>query len=189
MDARTLAARDSSGELAQVLQLVRSSRPRSLLHFHGALNKHRTTYFCGYLRPADSDAFHMRRTCSPTNRPWATSASPIMHRGISKVRTGRARVKLSKALQEALLAADASSGAGMKVESVGCGLCDAVLNSSGTERPQSPKEQSPDALLPSTKRTLDDIDPLTTKRARLATDAQQPMQTTLQQPKPKPSLP
>ncbi|TPX14894.1 uncharacterized protein E0L32_005003 [Thyridium curvatum] len=98
-----------------------------------------------------------------------------MNGGISKTRTRRSGVRLSKALQETLLAAVARAGA---------------------EPPQSPEEQSPvgrylpwDALLQSTKRSLDatfDIDPLPAKRAR-----QQPPigngrpEQAAEQPKPK----
>lgn len=96
-------------------------------------------------------------------------------------------MKLSRALQETLLAAVASADA---------------------ELPQSFEEQSPvrrdlpqNAFLQSTKRPLDatfDVDPWPAKRARLTrTDEQQPgawnkkpeqaVETTLQQPKPRPS--
>ncbi|KAK0748559.1 hypothetical protein B0T21DRAFT_344204 [Apiosordaria backusii] len=100
-----------------------------------------------------------------------------MNRGISKSRSRRSRVNLSKALQETPLAAITKSSAG-----VNGGI------------PQ-------DALRQPTKRSLDvtsDIDPLPAKRARLTqTDTQQsgleeeiseqPDKPTLQQPKPRPS--
>ncbi|KAI5918409.1 hypothetical protein F4810DRAFT_575963 [Camillea tinctor] len=115
----------------------------------------------------------------------------IMNGGISKARTRRPRVNLSKALQETLLAA---------------------ITDPSAELLQGPRDQrlvdgdiSLDAPLQSKKRPLDDvtsdIDPLPAKRARLAqTDTQQPrveqetaeQETTLQHPTlqhPKPRSP
>ncbi|KAJ2896870.1 uncharacterized protein MKZ38_005122 [Zalerion maritima] len=118
--------------------------------------------------------------------------------GVSKARTRRSRVTLSKDLQEELLGAVASTDTGMYVDVSG----GRHANSAGTGLPQSPGEQpsvagslAREAPLQSMKRRLaaSEIDLVPTKRARLErTDTQQPgvgdegaKQATLQQREPK----
>ncbi|CAJ2510568.1 Uu.00g095370.m01.CDS01 [Anthostomella pinea] len=96
-----------------------------------------------------------------------------MNSGVSKARTRRSRVQLSKALQETLLDAVANDTAGR------------LVNPSGTELPQSYREQSPGSGDPAgdtiptqaRKRRLDttESNPSPANRARLTRpDTQQP---------------
>ena len=127
-----------------------------------------------------------------------------MNRGISKARTHRSRVNLSKTLQETLLAAITDSSAGMSyLQLPRVWTVRSCANSSRIELVPNPRDQppvdgdiSPDAPLQSTKRPFNvtsDIDSLPTKRARLTqTDIQQPRvkeKTVKQADKVWPSLP
>lgn len=80
------------------------SRPRIFLHFHGAKNDRSKSWRLLTTKP---DLF--ARILTP-------SALFIMNGGVSKTRTRRSGLRLSKALQETLLAAVASAGAGMNVD-------------------------------------------------------------------------
>ena len=104
-----------------------------------------------------------------------------MNGGVSKSRTRRSRVKLSKALQEKPPDAVANTSAGIHVEMFQVGR---HVSSPSTDHPPSHREQSPVSghlarnTVPaqSTKRQLEfENDPSPAKRARLnLTDTQRP---------------
>jgi len=101
-----------------------------------------------------------------------------MDGGVSKARTRRSRVQLSKTLQETLLDAVASNIAGVHAQRL-----KRLVNPSGTELSRSHREQSPESGHPARdatpvqaqKRRLDatESDLVPAKRARLTRTAMQ----------------
>ena len=129
-------------------------------------------------------------TTSPASQPTFLSASEhgkksplpsytsVMNSGVSKAKTGRPYLKLSKALEEKLLEAVASPGAGMHASSGRVGGYANSLDIGLLESPLVSGYLDQDALpVQCTKRQLETTtgsDPLPAKRARLTTGDQQP---------------